>query len=41
MNNMRSLKVNNLEIERLEKEIKKESNTKNNTNSLHVLHDLA
>ena len=33
MNNMRSLKVNNLEIERLEKEIRKESETKNNTNN--------
>ena len=33
MNNMRSLKVNNLEIERLKKEIKKESETKNNTNN--------
>ena len=33
MNNMRSLKVNNLEIERLEKEIRKEFATKNNTNN--------
>ena len=33
MNNMRSLKVNNLEIERLEKEIRKEIETKNNTNN--------